>query len=476
MKNKIFTYSVFAVMLALGVSACKKQIQIDPPITSISSTSVFNNDNTAIAAQLNLYASIADDPWTYHFYSALSSDEFTSYVGNGTNRNLYTNSLNVQSDAGNIGIWTKTYGYLYRVNAILEGIAQSTGMSDLVKQQTKGEALFMRAYFDHYLTNFYGDIPLVNSTDYKINSGLARSPQSQVYQQVVNDLRQAQNLLSSTYLDATDLTVTQDRIRPTKWAATALLARTYLYNKNWAGADSAASALIANPTYQLSPLAGPSSVFTKNSSEAIWQITPNLPFNQNATTDGIQFILTTAPNGINNFGTISQQLLNAFEVNDQRKISWIGSFTQGGNTWFFPFKYKDGKNASTLTEYTMMLRLGEQYLIRAEARVMQGNNISGAVADLNTIRRRAGLTDYNGPTDNATLLAAIWHERQVELFCEGHRWFDLRRTGIINAVMGSPGNATIAKGGTNWNNYQQYYPIPFGDIQISPNLKQTPGY
>jgi len=477
MKTRSLIYKFLAATLLLGFAACKKQVQVDPPTTLISSATVFSNDNTAISAQLSLYAQMADDPYNYHVTTALSSDEYTSYSTNPNSVDIYKNALTAQgTDAANIGIWSQTYNYLYRVNAVLEGIASSTGLSNKVKQQTKGEALLMRAYFDFYLTNFYGDVPIVNNTDYKVNSALSRSPQSDIYQQVINDLRQSQNLLSANYLDATDMAVSPDHIRPTKWAATALLARAYLYNKNWIGADSAASVLINNPTYQLSPLTGATGVFMKNSSEAIWQVTPNLTFSQYATTDGRNFILTAAPNGVSNLGIISPQLLSAFESNDQRKVNWVGSFTDGITTWYFPYKYKDGKSATALHEYTMILRLGEQYLIRAEARVMEGNNLSGALADLNAIRTRAGLPNYNGATDKTSVMAAILHERQVELFCEGHRWSDLRRTGSLDALMGSPGNVTLAKGGVTWNSYQQYYPIPQSDINISPNLAQTPGY
>jgi hypothetical protein len=478
MKTKQPTKSIFLLGLVLvAFVSCKKQIQIDPPTTSLAPATIFSNESMTIAAQLNLYASMTADPYNYNFATGLSSDEYTNFTSNVTFLNLYKNSLIVQSDAAVLAgtFWSGTYNYIYRINAILEGIANSSGLSTAVKQQTQGEALFTRAYCNFNLTDLYGDVPIVNSTDYKANAALARAPQSEVYLQIIKDLRQAQNLLSTDYLDVKDAAVSPDKIRPTKWAAIALLARAYLYNKNWVGADSAASVLISNSSYQLSPLTGNKSVFMMNSAEAIWQLTPNYsPYSQFATPEGYSNVLTAAPSTGSGI-TISPQLLSAFEPNDQRKVNWIGSFVQGANTYLFPNKYKDGKSATTLREYTMVLRLAEQFLIRAEARVGE-NNPSGAIADLNIIRRRAGLSDYAGPTDNSSLSKAILHERQVELFGENHRWFDLRRTGNLDAIMGSPGNTTIAKGGTTWNSYQQYYPIPQSDINVSPNLNQTPGY
>ncbi|WP_431217938.1 RagB/SusD family nutrient uptake outer membrane protein [Puia sp. P3] len=127
-----------------------------------------------------------------------------------------------------------------------------------------------------------------------------------------------------------------------------------------------------------------------------------------------------------------------------------------------------------VTEYLMVFRLGEQYLIRAEARIQLGK--SEGASDLNAIRVRAGLDVYAGSTDKASLLNAIQHERQVELFTElGHRWFDMKRTGNLDAIMGAPGNACSAKGGA-WQSYKQLFPMPFADITQDQNLKQNTGY
>jgi hypothetical protein len=119
----------------------------------------------------------------------------------------------------------------------------------------------------------------------------------------------------------------------------------------------------------------------------------------------------------------------------------------------------------------MVLRLGEIYLIRAEARAEQ-NNVSGAQADLNAVRTRAGL-GYTTATDQASLLNAIAHERQVELFTEGgNRFFDLKRTGKIDSVMTA--YAPLKEG--TWSDYMQIFALPLNDIQQDANLTQNPGY
>jgi hypothetical protein len=117
------------------------------------------------------------------------------------------------------------------------------------------------------------------------------------------------------------------------------------------------------------------------------------------------------------------------------------------------------------------LRLGEQYLIRAEARVQQ-NDITGAISDLNLIRKRAGLPGTLA-NDKASLLAAIMHERQVEMFTEwGNRWLDLKRTKSVDTIM----NIVAPAKNTTWNSNWQWYPIPVNDIIQDPNLVQNDGY
>jgi hypothetical protein len=173
--------------------------------------------------------------------------------------------------------------------------------------------------------------------------------------------------------------------------------------------------------------------------------------------------------------------VNSFEVGDLRAKpkNWIDTITVAGTKYYFPYKYKVNNSPgvtkpSGMTEYFMMLRLGEQYLIRAEARAQLGN-IGGAQNDLTAIRARAGLGATTA-NDKASLLAAILDERRHELFTEwGHRWLDLKRTGNIDAVM-SVVTPQKSNGVIQWQTFQALYPLPLGDLQKDINLTQNPGY
>ncbi|PWG81223.1 RagB/SusD family nutrient uptake outer membrane protein [Pararcticibacter amylolyticus] len=483
------------LILAL-ISGCRKFVEIPPPNSELVTSSTFNNAAAATSAVTNIYTQMfqnTPESVVIAIQNGVLADELTTYSNSAMSsyfsfyRNAMTSAMSLT-----FGEWENAYSYIYQANAVIQGLEQyGGGLKTNVKNQLTGEAYFIRAFWHFYLTNAYGDAPIALTTDYKITSQLSRSPRLQVLQQVISDLTLAQSFLNSNYIDATDTATTTDRVRPNKAVASALLARAYLYkadyDKNdpsgYQAAVTAASSVIGNSAYKLCDnLSGENSVFLKNSTEAIWQLFTPLPANYN-TNDGNAFILLGMPNdsGTEQGNTISPQLLGAFENDDKRKANWIGSITEEGETYYFPYKYKV-QTGSAISEFTMVLRLAEQFLIRAEAKAELGDVT--AVDDLNAVRRRAGLPNYAGARDKASLLTAIQHERQVELFTEwGHRWFDLNRavhtasTINVNTVMGAPGNVSAAKGGT-WSSdgHQQLYPIPLNEITVNPHITQNPGY
>jgi hypothetical protein len=146
----------------------------------------------------------------------------------------------------------------------------------------------------------------------------------------------------------------------------------------------------------------------------------------------------------------------------------VGVDVYAGTTYYFPYKYKIRTGYTPLNEYYTVLRLAEQYLIRAEARVYI-NDFAGAKADINTIRTRAGLSNTSA-SDKASLLLAIEQERRIELFVEwGHRWLDLKRTGRASAIL-----APLK--GADWQSTDILWPIPQSQINTNPSLIQNPGY
>jgi hypothetical protein len=472
--KSIYKSLIIWCVLILCFGSCKKFVEIPPPQTQLVTASVFTNNASATAALTNIYTQMFGNIESYKISQAngLLSDELTNYSTSTPQTQYYTNAMVATQENGE---WSQAYGYIYQANAVIEALNNNTAISASVIKQLTGEAIFIRAFWHFYLANAYGDVPLVTTTAYNVNGTMARVAKAQVLQQVITDFKDAQSLLNNNYIDASDTVVTTERVRPTKWGAASILARAYLYTKKYDSAEFYASAVVSNNT--LYDTVSLNNVFLKNSKEAIWQIATPLPANNQNTLDGYFYVLQGAPS-TENYGSsaLSPQLLNSFEVNDQRKVSWVNSITTGSTTYYFPYKYKV-YTSPTVTEYTMVLRLAEQYLIRAEARAQQGN-LNGAISDLDIIRKRAGLpliANTNPGISQSALLTAILHERQVELFTEwGHRWFDLIRTNNLNSVMSI---VTPLKGGT-WNadGHQALYPIPQTDRNSNPNLSQNVGY
>ncbi len=479
---KIYKYLfILGCIFCLTFCSCKKVVEIEAPPTFISSDNVFANDATAISVVTGLYTRISSgqllSPGSIlgiSLSSGLSADEL-GLLGGSSNSNgrlvrFYTNRLqNLSTET----FWETLYQYLQTVNLTLEGLSKTTTLTPAVKKQLEGEAKFMRAFGHFYLVNFYGDVPLVMTSDYRANAVLLRTPKANVYQQIISDLKEAQQLLSNSYLSNTLLGNSNERIRPTSWAATALLARVYLFTGDWANAEAQASLIINNSSlFALSTLNGAFLKASLGNKEAIWQLQPvNSGWN---TEDAVTFVLNAAPNSSKPV-FLSSHLISAFEVGDNRRSSWIRDTTFNSVAYSYPYKYKNAVSGLAVDEYHMVFRVAEQFLIRAEARAKQ-NNLTGAIDDLDTIRQRANLSliSVSNPTiGQSALLDVILHERQVELFTEwGHRWLDLKRTGKVDAVMSV---VTPQKGGT-WNTNWQLYPIPSGDIIANPGIAQNPGY
>lgn len=505
-KNKKGLNQLIAVSVILSVinfTSCRKLVESPLPTEYIAETSVYSTDATAIAVLNSLYTDM-NGPFqpfqgvrSIGLLAGLSSDELTLYGGITAPPlySYYTNSLSqVAVPASGAEHWSSLYNYIFKCNAAIEGLNKSTSLSQKVKQQLLGETKFMRSFFYFYLVNLFGDVPLVLTTDPKVNTLLTRNTKDQVYQQIIGDLKQAEELLSSDYLSGTLLSTTTERVRPTKWAATALLARVYLYAKEYDKAEERATVVINNTS-----LFGPIStvplnaVFLKNSKEAIWQLQPTAQYFN--TQEAQALIIPPQGPGSNQPVYLSKQWLSNFEAGDQRKLygNWIDTtiytVTQSPlvrDTLAFCYKYKKNEQnlniVSTPTvpaytlmnEYFMVLRLGEQYLIRAEARAHQGK-ITEAQQDLNVIRTRAVLPNTTA-SDQSSLITAILKERQVELFCEwGHRWLDLKRTNKVDEVM-TISTPLKSNGATTWQSYQQLYPLPIFDLDWGPNLKQNSGY
>ncbi|RDC55263.1 RagB/SusD family nutrient uptake outer membrane protein [Pedobacter chinensis] len=482
-RNPMLACLLFVCIVA--ITACEKFVDVPPPVTSTNAENVYVSDGTAIAVLTSIYSLMSADNSAIGsttgsglsgmtLYPGLSGDEFTLSEGAVTNTHnayLYYKNKLASDLTGTKDFWVNAYAIIYYTNAAIEGLTDATKLTPAVRRQLLGEAHFLRAFSYFYLVNLYGDVPKVLSTNYSTSFNLPKSPKEEIYQLIIEDAKEAQTLLADNYLDATLLKTTIERVRPNKFAASALLARVYLYHNEWKNAEDQATMVIQNSAVY--DTVGINNVFLKNSKETIWSLQPVTAGTLANTGDGRLFIPTSTvfPTSTN-FVSLSPSLLAAFDLTDSRYKNWVKSITSAGITYYYPFKYKIGSvNVTAPSEYLMVLRLAEQYLIRAEARAKQ-SNFNGALTDLNVIRKRASLAESTA-TGEPAILTAIYQERQIEFFAEwGHRWLDLKRIGLIDMVMPS----VALQKGTTWDPRWALYPIPSTDVLRDPNLIQNPGY
>lgn len=465
-------YKVLSLCFTLLMSSCESILDIDPPTDSITADVTFSTPEGIRTAATGFYTDNFLNNLMYYqgleLYVSQLSDELLARSGQFAD----LSQCNYNSSTSYIpNLWDAPYSSIYGANDFLGHVGGSTVLPESELNVYRGEALFFRANAYFYLVNLFGDVPLLTTYDVSVTSKASRTPKAEVYQQIISDLQQAQQLLNNSGNGTTRISTD---------AATALLARVYLYTEQWDKAVSESNKLLPSVdggqgnNYQLETV---ERVFLSTSSETI------LASNQEGFTGTGSYVGYTRIGNLfipNVRATYASYYFSDELVNDVRseskdlRNSWIGEKTgSGGKIYYYPYKYKNVTTPSSAANYEnyVILRLAEQYLIRAEASVHQGN-MQQAVADINKIRQRAALSPYSGNLNKKDLLLEIEAQRRKEFFFEqGHRWMDLNRTGRADAVYGSTSYKKL-----NWKSYRSLLPIPEQQIGRNHNLIQNPEY
>ena len=230
---------VFILTMCLWLNSCESFTEVELPQSQLTGTAVFEDVTTATAALSNCYAQLRESGMLSGNPDGLSNtmgnyaDELTYYGSSSSPIEDFYNHTVLSSNASVSAFWNSGYNQIYAVNALMEGLEKTTAISSEDRNRLKGEALFLRAFLHFYLLNLYGDIPYIDTTDYRSNSRVSRMPENEVYQKIIADIMQSKALLTDTY-------TTVERIRPNKATATALLARVYLYTGDWQKAEEEA--------------------------------------------------------------------------------------------------------------------------------------------------------------------------------------------------------------------------------------------
>lgn len=445
---------LYITILSIAVFGC--DVFDVQPEASISDSAAITNQSGLNAAIVGLYSQVQGSYYSGDlFFLADVSSDISQSVGTW---DFYREMDTYVVNADNTEIrdlWESVYDVVNQANNIIEAAPNVEDANQESRDMAIGEALFARglAFFD--AARVWGGIP-GGYTELGIPLPLepsreatfpSRATIDATYAQVESDLTQALNLLPETL----------NRGRATKAAARALLARLYLYTQDYAQASTFATQVIEDSDYEL--VDDYTAIFTgKNTSESILE----LQFD-NINTSDVRFWY--APGAIGGRGELAahDDFFASISDDDERKqlfaFDEVGGFT-------YPTKYIKAGDIDN----THVLRISEMYLIRAEADLQRG--AGNPTADVNAVRERANL-----PALGSVTLDDILNERKIEFAFEGHRWFDLIRTGqalsVLNSIPrtntpGDPAQLTVAN--------RQVFPIPNSELNVNVNLEQNAAY
>lgn len=445
-----------AGILLLALSSCEKMIDVDLPNNQIVASQVFEDVQTGNAALAALYGSLRDNS----VLSASSAgavlgtytDDLDNYTPTDTN-GLFGLYNNQQSDTNTVvySTWAAAYQNIYTANAIIEGAQMSKSLPMAEKQRIAAEAIFVRAVLMYYLQGIYGDVPFPTWTDYNINKSISKKTSKEVLVELEKDLRYVADILTDNYRST-------ERIFPNRKTAQLMLAKIYMVQKKWQEAEELLRLVVHSSLYPFQN--DINKVFIKTEAHIIWQFKTQSP--TEATKEAtLYYFSNTAPS----MYALSSDLVNSLGNNDFRKQLWMTKVVANNVTFYRANKYKN--IAANSTEYSIVFRVDEAYLLLAET-LAQQNNIGQSLIYLNPTRERAGLAPLGNMTKEE-LLNEILTENRKEFFTEmGHRFFDLKRREKLDLLQ-------LTK--PNWKMHHQLWPLPQRELLINNHLyPQNNGY
>ncbi|HTI08617.1 MAG TPA: RagB/SusD family nutrient uptake outer membrane protein [Puia sp.] len=501
MQKKLFLYpALFLTCGALLVFSCKKSFLDVQPKGQLLESNYYQTPDEAYAALVATYDPLGQEAGsTDNTYAdplgGLNAASDECYAGGGGATDMSTwqawNSYSMTAAVGPQAVyWDRSYTGIYRANLLLTKIDGVKGLDASLKARYIAEAKWLRAYYYFWLVRLFKNVILVTEpiATSDIYNQVQVSPDA-VYTQIEKDLKEAIPDLPATI-------ATTENGRVSKGAANALLGKVIIYENNNSRMAEAAGYLeqVNGPGggYSLLPnyadIFNPANKFNRESifeiyhtaaAAAGWGNWPNF--------EGNVYVQMTGPRSysgpIYNSGWSFNPIIPAFAAilhSDPRYNATVmdadsitaatsSSYTPGyANTGkfinkFAPLKAYTAKAGAQELNYPndyIEIRLADTYLLEAEALVRGGGDQSKAQQYLDLVRARVGLSSIPATLDN------IYNERMLELATEGHRWFDLVRTGKAASVLAFKG----FKAGVN-----EILPIPLVELN-NTKLKQNPGY
>lgn len=463
----------------------------------------FVTENDAVAAVVGATSIYKDYRYTRSIWSLAditTDDATTSGSDNDVAAARRMENLEFHADYARLSDrWNTCFRAINRALQAIDGIQKmdESIFSLYRKNYLLGEAYFTKAYFYFEAVRTWGDLPIYRSTPQISDKTKKRSPKSEVYALIEEDLLFAtQNLPRKAQLDAKDLG------RATSDAAWALLAKVYLYQEKYAEAKKAIEdnllPLVPAEYDLMENFEDNFTMANEHCKESIFEINfRHKSDDWGLTTTGNYSAYAQGPRPFMGYGGNQplQLLADAFEPGDTRKEGTLLTLDEL-KAWETPEDFaslefdhtgyynqkvyiKPEERIGTEDVFSMpnnlrIFRLSEVYLIYAEAVCKLGTDDALAREYMNKVRRRAGLKDNTTATGEA-LFDAIINENRYEFAMEGHRYFDLVRTGKAEEVFNSPEFKAVKPNAVYRPGYSELFPIPQSEIDNSQgNIVQNP--
>ncbi|MCF6401602.1 RagB/SusD family nutrient uptake outer membrane protein [Chitinophaga filiformis] len=465
--KRIFVYTVMLVLLSVG-QGCNKELDLSPA-DKLPTEEALSNITGVNAAVNGMYAGMRSAEYygrNYLILGEITADNVYLSTSNG-NRFVPSWKLSwVVSDPDVTGVWNRAYAVILRANNIINSIPVISDGTAEQKDFAKGQALFIRALAHFDLLRFFAEPYIIGGgtsmgvpvmTKFEVGSP-SRNTVDQVYAQIIADLTEVKSLLAEDV---------SNPFNANSYAASALLARVYLYKGDNAAAIAEATRVI-NAGYTIEPANSLAEFYnTPGTGEDIFTLK----------------ILDIQTAGSDNLGQmyrkpgygdirVSPDLVNILEPGDARRV-FISAFT-GSPSEFQNNKFTGQQGIAGLHS-PKILRVSEMYLARAEAYAKE-SNYAAALADVNAIRTHRNLAALENVPDDA-VLTAVLREKRIEFMFEGHRYFDLMRNKLdIVRNCSTPGQVNPIRCTVEATSTTAIFPIPQRETDVNRNIEQNPGY
>ena len=460
------------IVFVLALVSCKDFLVLEPE-NQISENIFYKTEADFETAMIGMYGELQ----TLHdisnlFLTEVTTDNIriTNQLSNPPADRVESDEVNLTSTNGFVNtIWGSCFKTIARSNNILSRI-DDADFDESKKNQFKGESLFLRAYAYFYLVRLFGEVPIVDvafrSPDEVAGYNMGRKPVSEVYKLILDDLQESAGLLNA----GVDLS----KSRASLGAVKTLQGKVYLTQKEYALAATALLEVQQMNRYTLATDYGQLfSVGNDELPESIFEIkylTGNVGEGNSLTTN-FSYGHTIVP---------TSDMIQAYEADDRRKDASLADslLAADGNYATYEEKYiRKFYDPTAELQFdgginVLPLRYADVLLMYAEA-LNETGKTTEAHDFLNMVRERAGLISLSG-LNKAEFALALERERRVEFLAEGHRWFDLVRTGRAQTIIN---NYYISQGlSFRVEDYELLMPIPQSERDIDPNLSQNTGY